>query len=305
MKDIKLIHGDCLEVMDRLIQDGIKVDMILTDPPYGTVKNMAIDGWKNKGEQCVWDNEINITDMFDGCNNLLRENGVCVLFSQEPYTSKLRTFQHQNLKFAYPLIWKKDHFANGLIAKVAPVNYFEDMNVFYKKYDDDFSNPIRLYAESVMKHIGLSLGQINTRLGHRRAEHFFYIKSTQFKLPTETVYQELIKVFHIDKMSNYITYTELKNINSKYERVFNKKEKVKSNILEYKKDYSGYHPTQKPVALLEDLINTYSNEGDLVLDFTMGSGSTGVACKNLKRKFIGIEIEEDYFKIAKERIDKA
>jgi site-specific DNA-methyltransferase (adenine-specific) len=64
------------------------------------------------------------------------------------------------------------------------------------------------------------------------------------------------------------------------------------------------HPTQKPVELLEYLIKTYSNEGDTILDFTMGSGSTGVACKNLNREFIGIEKEEKYFNIAKERIEK-
>jgi len=64
----------------------------------------------------------------------------------------------------------------------------------------------------------------------------------------------------------------------------------------------GYHPTQKPVPLMEYLIKTYTNEGETVLDFTMGSGTTGVACKNLNRNFIGIEQDEKYFKIAQERI---
>jgi len=66
----------------------------------------------------------------------------------------------------------------------------------------------------------------------------------------------------------------------------------------------GQHPTQKPVALLEYLIKTYTNENDTVLDFTMGSGSTGVACKNLNRNFIGIELDTEYFNIAKKRIDE-
>jgi site-specific DNA-methyltransferase (adenine-specific) len=65
----------------------------------------------------------------------------------------------------------------------------------------------------------------------------------------------------------------------------------------------GFHPTQKPVALMEYLIKTYTNEGDTVLDFTMGSGTTGVACKNLNRNFIGIELDKDYFEIAKARIE--
>lgn len=72
-------------------------------------------------------------------------------------------------------------------------------------------------------------------------------------------------------------------------------------------DSSGekrYHPTQKPIALMEYLIKTYTNEGEIALDFTMGSGTTGVACKNLNRNFIGIELDEDYFNIAKTRIDE-
>jgi len=76
------------------------------------------------------------------------------------------------------------------------------------------------------------------------------------------------------------------------------------SILDIKSE-RGLHPTQKPVALMEYLIKTYTNEGETVLDFTMGSGTTGVACKNLNRKFIGIELDKDYFKIAKERIKNA
>ena len=74
-------------------------------------------------------------------------------------------------------------------------------------------------------------------------------------------------------------------------------------ILEYKNE-KGLHPTQKPVALMEYLIKTYTNENELVLDFTMGSGTTGVACKNLNRNFIGIELDENYFKIAEKRINE-
>ena len=78
-----------------------------------------------------------------------------------------------------------------------------------------------------------------------------------------------------------------------------------TQILEYKYDKQKLHPTQKPVALLEYLIKTYTNEGEIVLDNTMGSGSTGVACVNTNRKFIGIELEEKYFNIAENRIEEA
>lgn len=78
--------------------------------------------------------------------------------------------------------------------------------------------------------------------------------------------------------------------------------KYKSNILEYPKESKRYHPTQKPVKLLEDLIKTYTDKGDLVLDFTMGSGSTGVACMNTGRRFIGIEQDPEYYNIAVNRM---
>ena len=75
------------------------------------------------------------------------------------------------------------------------------------------------------------------------------------------------------------------------------------DIIKYSKPHKPVHPTQKPVALMEYLIKTYTNEGETVLDFTMGSGTTGVACKNLNRSFIGIEMDDKYFEIAKKRID--
>ena len=78
---------------------------------------------------------------------------------------------------------------------------------------------------------------------------------------------------------------------------------MKSNVLEFPKETNTVHPTQKPVDLLEYLIKTYTNEGDLVLDNCMGSGSTGMACVNTNRDFIGMELNEEYFKIACERIE--
>ena len=91
------------------------------------------------------------------------------------------------------------------------------------------------------------------------------------------------------------TYTQTETNNTSY--------RYPKRILKFKQE-KGLHPTQKPVELLEYLIRTYSNEGDVVLDNCMGSGSTGVAALNLHRKFIGIELDEKYFEIAKERIEK-
>lgn len=278
--------------------------MILCDPPYGTMKGAGLDGWDNQSTS--WDDRLNTQILFAEYERILRENGIAILFSQEPYTSELRKENHPNFEFAYPLIWKKDHFANALIAKKAPVSYFEDLSVFYKKYDFQNLNPLRKYSSNLMNWLGCSKKQIVDVIG-QKADHFFRVESTQYKLCTESTYDELIQKMHIDSWVGFKTYDELTAINSKFQRVFNLPEghKFIGNVVEFKKDYQGLHPTQKPVALLEYLIKTYTNEGDTVLDNCMGSGSTGVACVNTGRRFIGIEIDDNYFNIAKERIANA
>lgn len=171
----------------------------------------------------------------------------------------------------------------------------------------------------MLDHIGKGLKEINKDLGHRRAEHFFYVDSTQFGLCTEATYDQLVEHYRSDGAPWFMQFGDMVEINATYRaeliekmtgaapKVFNLPHgaKYKSNVLEYRKDYSGHHPTQKPVALLEDLISTYTNEGDLVVDFTMGSGSTGVACANTGRKFIGIEMDADFFQVATDRINVA
>ena len=305
---VQLIHGDCLECMKE-IPDG-SVDMVLCDLPYGIIKGANLDGWTNQTTE--WDEVINTEKLFVEYERILRSNGVAILFSQEPYTMHLRTFKSENFYFLYPMIWKKDHFANALSSKKAPVSYFEDLNVFAKKYDKQNLHPLRNYFLDVMKYIGASTCKdVNSMLGHRRAEHCFYIDSSQFGLCTKKTYEELIEKFHIDKMEGFKPFGELQDIDGAFKRTFKRTfnlpegKKYLPNVLEFKKDYQRFHPTQKPVALLECLIKTYTNEGDTVLDNCMGSGSTGVACMNTNRNFIGIELDEKYFKVADERIKEA
>ena len=314
------MQGDCLERMKEIPSGS--VDMVLTDPPYGTVCGVA-DGDVSHGMKgkTGWDVKLDTAEMFTECNRILRPNGALVLFAQDPYTSELITQAHGNLPFSYRYTWLKDHFANALIAKKAPVNYTEDVLVFFKnhtKHDFDGFHPLRDYARKVMEHIGKGIKEINADLGHRRAEHFFYVDSTQFGLCTEATYNELTEKFNLCGEPWFLPFNDLSCVNAEYRRdlidkmtsefpkVFNLEDgaKYKSNVLEYRKDYSGHHPTQKPVALLEDLIATYTRGGDLVVDFTMGSGSTGVACANTGRKFIGIELDLGYFNIALDRIEK-
>lgn len=308
------------------IPDG-SVDLVLTDPPYGTMKGAALDGWKNQTTE--WDTAIDPVKIFEQISRVLRQNGKAILFSQEPYTSRLITSAIPSLPFAYRAMWYKNVHANALLAKSAMVSRYEDICIFTKPHDAECTNELRDYFKKVLEFIGVkSCKEINARLGHRKAEHCFYVTkgkraekdamggkadhttrigSSQFALCTEQTYNEIVSVFGIDKMDGFLPYVELARLNEKYTATFNLWQggKSKSNVLEYKKDNDGYHPTQKPVALLEDLIQTYSNEGNTVLDFTMGSGSTGVACVNTNRRFIGIELDDGYFNIAKERIEKS
>jgi site-specific DNA-methyltransferase (adenine-specific) len=256
-----------------------------------------------------WDFAIEPSKVYEIANRILRKNGKMILFSQEPYTSKLITEAYANIPFAYRAVWEKDNFANALGAKKAPVNYYEDVLIFSKNNEFEGLHPLRPYFKQVFEFIGGTKKRIIETIG-QRVDHVFRFKSSQFDLCTLETYNDIIKYFQINEMQDFKDFDYLQKIDNefkiKFASTFNLWEgnKYKSNILKYKKDYTGHHPTQKPVLLLEDLIKTFSNENDLVVDLTMGSGSTGVACKNTNRDFTGIEMDEGYFKIAQERINK-
>ena len=291
---IKLLHGDCLIESDK-IESGT-VDLILTDLPYGTMNGFnGID----------WDFAIDPKKVYEIANRVLRKNGKMVLFSQEPYTTQLIKEAIPNIPFSYRAIWEKNDFANCLFAKKAMVNYYEDILIFSKTHDLERSHPLIDYFMSELSKTGMNQSDINKLLGNKMGGHYF-TNGFQFCIPTETNYINLQETGYFQR-----PYAEIKEIDEQYKNkfasTFNLWEggKYKSNILKYKKDYNGYHPTQKPVLLLEDLIKTFSNENDLVVDLTMGSGTTGVAAVNLKRDFIGIELDKGYFDIAQARIKAA
>ena len=319
---VDLIKGDCLIESDK-IENG-NVDLILTDLPYGTVKGIKNVNHGMSGK-CGWDVVIDTDKIMEVANRILRKNGKMVLFAQQPFTTELINKAIPNIPFCYSMIWEKDHFANALTAKKAPLNYCEDVLVFSKrndKWDRDnkselreyFYNILNKYGEnkifelikkegrykndrSVKAHLSIKFGNNNTRFDLMDEKLFTFLSDNGIKFSMN--YTELKEIY-----SNH-RYKLKQELNEKYPNTFNLWEgkKYKSNILKYKKDYDGHHPTQKPVLLLEDLIKTFSNENDLVVDLTMGSGSTGVACKNTNRNFIGIEQDDKYFNIAKERIN--
>jgi site-specific DNA-methyltransferase (adenine-specific) len=305
---IKLLKGDCLIESDK-IENGT-VDLILTDLPYGTVKDIKYPNQNKEGYDTTakWDTTIDTKKIYEIANRILRKNGKMILFAQQPFTNELINSSIPNLPFNYSMIWEKDNFANPLFVNKACVGYYEDILLFSKNHETEAIHPLRPYFKIAINHIGLNLKQINNKLGHRRAEHTFYIDSTQYGLCTEKTYNELIETFSLNFMENFKSYAELKEIDAEFKNTFASTfnlwegKKYKSNIFKHKKEYNGQHPTQKPVLLLEDLIKTFSNENDLVVDLTMGSGSTGLACVNTNRNFIGIEQDEKYFEIATNRI---
>lgn len=295
-------HGDCLELGNE-IESG-SVDLILTDLPYGTM---------NGFNGIEWDFAIEPKDVYAISNRILRKNGKMVLFSQDPYTSRLINETIPNIPFNYRMVWEKDNFANALLVNKAPAGFYEDVLVFSKSECYEDKHPLRnimleyikKYGKDFIINLFLREGRYTTEASARvhASYKFGFNNGMRFDLMDKKMY---------DYLSEYISfresYEELKNIDNtykqKYPSTFNLWEggKYKSNILKYKKDYDGYHPTQKPVALLEDLIKTFSNEGDLVVDLTCGSGSTCVAAQKTARSFIGIEKEKEYVDIANERI---
>ena len=307
-----LYLGDCLIESDK-IESG-SVDLILTDLPYGNMKGInnpkRPKSWGNK-EYLKWDETIDPINIYEIANRILRKNGKMILFSQQPYTTELITKQIPNVPHSFNMIWEKNDFANALLCNKAPVSYYEDILIFSKNHDFEGLHPLRPYTDKLREFTKYSRLKFTKALGHGGHQHFMEgnKESSQFALCTEKTYNELIEVFGIDKMEGFKPFAELQPIDEQFKKefasTFNLWEgnKYKSNMLKYKKDYNGYHPTQKPILLLEDLIKTFSNEGNLVVDLTMGSGSTGVACKNTNRNFIGIEKEQKYFEVTEKRIN--
>ena len=228
--NIKLYLGDCLEVMKNIPSQSI--DMILCDLPYGTT-------WAK------WDNLLNFDELWKQYNRIIKNNGAIVLFSTQPFTTKL--IESNIKKYKYTWYWIKNIKGNYLNAKRQPLRQLEEINVFNKH---------NYYPQGIQEYNKISKRGSNAK-------------------------------------------TTLNNYDNEW---FQEKTGYPSNILYYNLDADKYHPTQKPVDLLEYLIKTYTLENEIVLDNCMGSGSTGVACMNINRKFIGIELDEKYFDISINRI---
>ena len=213
--------------------------------------------------KCKWDVIIPFDKLWSEYNRIIKDDGAIVLFGKEPFSSQLRV---SNLEmYKYDWIWVKDTKSNFMQANHQPLNNVELISVFSKGYARNIKNKV------MMKY--------NPQ----------FTEGKEYKLPKVSKTTDLFGANHKNGVYKH------------YERDTSKR--YPYNIIHFNMNRPKVHPTQKPIALLEYLILTYSEENDLVLDNCMGSGSTGVACKNLNRSFIGIEREEKYFEIARGRIE--
>jgi len=222
--------------------------------------------------KCKWDSIIDIDKLWEEYKRILiKPSGVVVLFGQQPFTSKLISGNYEWYK--YNFIWKKNKTTQYLLANYRPMKCTEDICVFSpggaasasKEKGNMVYNPQNLKPVNIVKKNSQKrIGKMLNQSHHLGPNN---------KLISDIEYKQ--------KFTNYPT-----------------------EILEFDIESDTIHETQKPIKLIEYLIKTFSNENDMVLDNTMGSGTTGIGCVNTNRKFIGIELENKYFELSKERIEK-
>ena len=309
----KLFNGDCLEIMKDLPDNS--VDLVLIDPPYN-IKKAKWDKWKTVNDYVEFMGKV-----FLEIQRVLKDNGSFYFFHNDfLQIVELQNYLNKNTKFVFNsfVIWDKGNFRalswknpsdkNKLRSWFNTCEYclyytFQDeTGLTTVMLDTNNFSSLRKYFKELQEYLKLNKKQIIEKIG-QKADHCFRWKSSQWDLPTKETYQELMDVFQIDKWAGFRKYESLRE---EYEslRYIHNLDENHNNIWKSKERNNGkLHPTQKPIDILERIIKTSSNKNNLVLDCFMGSGSTGVACLNTNRNFIGIELDEKYFEIAKKRIE--
>jgi len=313
---MNLINGDCLEVMKDFSNNSI--DLLFCDLPYGQTS-------------CKWDTTIDLNLFWEQINR------VCKITTPMFFTCSTRfgvSLINSNPKnFRYDLVWVKSQAAGFLNAKKMPMRKHEMVYVFYRKLPlyDLSSHKHKFIGDNIKEHNGkiLPLPQLRgckDKVVRMKPEKY------DTPLPSSVIKDDVVETIYgggCNREKNAdVEYKKLgrKNGESAYDpplpsSVLNTQiyrdglkqqgpptgnlgyePPLPNSILEIKSE-KGKHPTQKPTDLIKWCLKYYSKEGDTILDPTMGSGSTGVACKDMNRNFIGIEKDEKIFKVAEERIN--
>ncbi len=279
-----LFHGDCLEEMKQL--DDNSVDFIFCDLPYGQTS-------------CKWDIKIDMVKFWNEIMRIKKVHTPIFMTTTTKYGVELITSAPKKCPFRYDLVWVKSAPAGFLSAKKMPMRKHEMVYVFYEKLplydlsshkhkfiksgdkgviDNIYGNVTRVDGKKGQYNPPLPVSVVKEPENNNKEEK--YIKDTDKKY--KTCYGEVNIPKHPDSGARY-------------------EPALPNSMLEIKST-RGKHSTEKPVALIEWLLKYYSKEGDVVLDPTMGSGSTGIACKNMNRNFIGIEMNDEYYELCCNRL---
>ena len=298
--NIELLNGDCLELMKDIPDKSI--DMILCDLPYGTtackwdtvipmndyieveIKNKITrftkdeyylyafnNSFSKKETDMLWKNKHK-SGLWKQYNRIIKDNGAIVLFGSQPFSTLLVSSNINNFK--EELIWLKNKSGSGLQAKQKNIKIHENIYVFSNSSKYTFNPQKWLVAEKEFLTQRKTFDEVE--VGNN-----IYTPMKRARKPDDGSRNP------ISIVSCAVPFTPSKS------KTYSKEVDLR------------LHPTQKPVKLLEWIINTYSNENELILDNCMGSGSTGVACVNTNRRFIGIEKDDKYYNISKERIENS
>ena len=216
-----------------------------------------------------WDKKLPMNDLLNEYKRIIKHNRAIVLFSQQPFTSLLITSNIEMWKYNW--IWEKDNGTNFMNSHFCPLKITEDICVFGNGATSFVKN-----GENLIYNPQFSEGKPYSIISGNQKSNSAVVRGGKGGR---------------DDVGGYKTESDGK--------------RYPKNLIKFNRDKDKLHPTQKPVSLCEYLIQTYTNEGDVVLDNCMGSGTTGIACLNTNRKFIGMELDDTYFEIAKKRIEEA
>ena len=270
-----LLHGDCLEHLHSV--DDNSVDLIFCDLPYGQTS-------------CKWDCKIDLTKLWDHFMRIKKLNTPLFFTTTTKFGCDLIQSAPKKCFFRYDLVWVKSAPAGFLSAKKMPMRKHEMVYVFYEKLPlYDLSSHTHKFIKATDK--GEISGDIYCKADRVDGKKGQYTPPLPVSVMKEDLYgqnKEYKEKIYDDKYGkagkNQVMYDPPLPVSVVKE--------------------PGKHSTEKPVALMEWILKYYSKEGDVVLDPTMGSGSTGVACKNMNRNFIGIEMDAEIYEVAVNRVEK-
>jgi len=332
-ENINIFQGDCFDIFPDI--EDKSIDLFVLDLPYAN----DIFG---KCTACKWDDKIDLDKMWIEIKRMMKPNANIIFFCNIKLgfaliNSNMKWFRYELIwkksrKVGFLSANKKPLVQHEYIYVFGDNGKEYNMENEEKKYNNNID--LVNYSKKILQYINKTKKEIIKECG-TGVDHFFRYSRGNFSLPLEENYNKLIEYYKINEMNDFIEYNELKEKWEKNENIktynpqktegkpykngailndknvygtirekgkITKTDRHPSTILEFNNPKKSLHTTQKPTDLLEWIIKSYSNENDLVMDFTMGSGSTGEACKNTNRRFIGIEKDEHIFKIAQNRL---